>query len=130
MSANTFLPPSPVAPKFLLISNITQANPMVVTVTTDNEYVIDQLAYFSIPFDYGMFQLDGLTGKVINVDSTNLVLTFNINSTQFDAFTTPSAGVKKERPASLSPAGSRNLTNFNTNIRIVPFHSIDGQIGN
>lgn len=99
---------------------------MVVTVTTPNSYVANQLAYFSVPFDYGMFQLDGITAEIAVVDITNLILTFNLDSTQFDAFVIPGAGVKKERPASLSPAGSRNLYNNTT----VPFHALNGQVGN
>ena len=59
--ANTFLPPSPVIPQFLLISDITRSNPMVVTVSTSNSYIVGQKVYFSVPFDYGMFQVNGLT---------------------------------------------------------------------
>ncbi len=124
VNGNTYLPPSPVAPMFLIITDITNASQMVVTVSTANSYVVGQLAYFSIPFDYGMYQLNGLTGKVVAVDVTNLILTFDINSNLFDAFVTPpSSG---EMPASLCSAGSRNLYNNTT----VPFHSIDGQVGN
>lgn len=121
--ANIFLPPSPVIPMFLVITAISRANPMVVTVSTPNSYVINQLVYFSVPFDYGMFQADGLTGQIIDVDTTNLILTIAIDSTQFDAFVIPA--MYKEKPATLAPAGSRNNYNFTT----VPFHS-EGNFGN
>lgn len=124
MSANTFLPPSPVAPSFLIITGITNDVQMVVTVSTENQYVVGQKAYFSIPFDYGMFQLDGLTGEITDVDVTNLIFTVNINTTQFDTFVIPA--MFQEAPASMSPAGSRNIYNSTT----VPFHSLDGSIGN
>lgn len=123
-NANTFLPPSPVVPMFLIITGITNSIKMIVTVSTPNSYVVGQLAYFSIPFDYGMFQLDGLTGQVVAVDVTNLILTFDINSNLFDAFVIPPAA--GEKPASLCSAGSRNLYNNTT----VPFHSLNGQVGN
>jgi hypothetical protein len=123
MSANTFLPPSPVAPMFLLISAVTNANPMQVTVTTPNQYVVGQLAYFSIPVDYGMFQLNALTGQILTVDPTNLIFTVSIDSTQFDQFVIPSGG---EQPASMSPSGARNIYNNTT----VPFHAINGMVGN
>jgi hypothetical protein len=122
MSANTYLPISPVVPPYLLISNVSQTNPMVVTVSTSNGYVVGQVVHLTVPFDYGMFQADQLNGKIIAVDGLNFSL--NIDATQFDAFVTPSGAVVK--PASLSPAGSQNIYNFN----YVPFHSLDGQVGN
>lgn len=118
---NTYLPISPVAPYTLLIANITQTSPMVVTVTTTNSYVVGQIVHLTVPDDYGMIQADQLNAKIITIDGLNFSL--NIDATQFDAFVTPSVGVM---PASLSPAGSNNLYNFN----FVPFHSIDGQVGN
>jgi len=122
MANNVYLPPSPVTPPFLLITNITQSPKAVVTVSIANTYVIGQLCYFSVPFTYGMFQMDGLTGKILDIVGLNFYT--NIDSSQFDAFVLPSAG--KEKPASLCSAGSRNIYNF-TN---VPFHSVDGSVGN
>ncbi len=123
--ANTFLPPSPVVPMFLNISAITQANPMVITVTgqlPENIYVVGQLVYLSVPFDYGMFQANSLTAEIIEINGSNF--TVAIDSTQFDPFVVPVGNV--ERPATLSPAGSRNIYNFTT----VPFRSLDGARGN
>ena len=120
---NIFLPPSPVIPAFLLISNITRANPCVVTVSTPNSYIAGQVVYFSVPFDYGMFQINGLSGQILVVDVTNLIFTININTLQFDTFVVPVGG---EQPASLAPSGARNEYNVTT----VPFHSLNGQIGN
>lgn len=125
--ANYFLPPSPVRPQFLLVSNITQSNPCVVTVTTANEFVVNQMVYFSIPFSYGMFQINTLSGKILSVDITNLVFSVDIDTIQFDAFVIPAFG--EPQPATISPSGSRNLDNLNTNLRLVPFHS-EGNFGN
>jgi hypothetical protein len=119
---NTYLPPSPVVPMFLNISSVTRSNPMVVTVSTANQYVQGQIARFSIPFGYGMFQLNGLSGEVLSVDLTNLVMSIASNSTNFDTFVIPTSGVQ---PATMSPAGSHNLYN----ILEVPFHS-EGNFGN
>jgi len=121
--ANTYLPSSPVIPQFLLITGMTNAQFMQVTVSTANSYVVHQKVYFSVPFSYGMFQANGLTGQIIAVDVTNLIFTMDIDSTQFDAFVTPSGG---EQPATLSPQGSMNIYNNTT----VPFHALNGQIGN
>lgn len=124
MSVNVFLPPSPVVPMFLNITGIANTNPMVVTTDTPNAWVPGQLGRFSIPFDYGMFQLNGLTGQVIAVDTTNLMITFDIYAGQFDAFVTPPFGA--EQPATVAPAGARNIYNITS----VPFHSLNGQVGN
>ena len=120
---NIFLPPSPVVPPFLLISNITQATNAVVTVTTANSYIAGQRVYFSVPFTYGMFQINGLSSTIQTVDVTNLIFTMDIDTTQFDAFTVPVSG---EQPASLSPSGAHNIYNNTTS----PFHSLNGLVGN
>lgn len=101
---------------FLNIVSITNANPMAVTVNTPNTWIAGQLAYFSVPFSYGMFQLNALTGQILSADNTNLIFSVSIDSTQFDVFSLPTGG---EQPATMSPAGARNI--YNTTV--VPFHS-------
>lgn len=94
---------------------------MVVTVTTANQYVVGQLCYLSVPASYGMIEADGLTGQIVSINGLDFIL--NINSLQFSPFVTPSS--TQQQPASLCPAGSRNIYNFTT----VPFHS-EGNFGN
>ena len=120
---NIYLPPSPVVPRTLIITSITNTNPLLVTVSQKNVYVPGQLIYFSIPFDYGMFQLNGLTGRIMDVNAANLVFLVDINAAQFDPFINPPNGVAQ--PATVSPAGSRNLHNLNTNLKKEPFHSLE-----
>lgn len=125
--ANTYLPPSPMVPMFLLISAISQANPMVITVTgqiPQNIYIVGQVIYLSVPYDYGMFQANALTPVITAINGSNF--TVNVDSTQFDPFSAPPAGILYPRPATLSPAGSRNTYNFTT----LPFHSLNGSVGN
>lgn len=119
---NVYLPGTPVAPMFLNITAITNASPMQVTVDTPNAWIVGQLGRFSIPFDYGMFQLDGLTGEILSVDVTNLIFKVAIDSNLFDQFVVPSSG---EKPATMSSAGARNTYNFSS----LPFHSV-GNAGN
>lgn len=125
MSANVYLPPSPVVPGFLLITAITQTNPMIVTVVDSiyNTYIIGQLVHLNVPQDYGMVEADQKTGEIIAID--NLNFTLNINAQNFSAFVlpNPSATPPPRQPASLAPAGSRNIYN---NI-VVPFHSLGNQ---
>ncbi|MBS0654122.1 MAG: hypothetical protein JSR39_11430, partial [Verrucomicrobia bacterium] len=67
MSANTFLPISPVVPNTLLISNITQSNQAVVTVTATNSYIPGQVIKLTVPASYGMYQADQLTGQILSI---------------------------------------------------------------
>lgn len=123
--ANTFLPPSPVNPLTALIENISNSNPMVITIEDNppsNVYIPGQLIYLSVPFSYGMYQANGLTTQIVSVNGNQFAVA--INSTQFDPFTTPPGGA--EQPAMIAPAGGRNVYNFTT----LPFHSMNGMKGN
>jgi hypothetical protein len=73
-----------------------------------------------------MYQANGLIGKILAVDNIGLTMMLNIDSTNFDAFINGSSG--PDTPASLSPAGSRNLE-FNNSSENVPFQSLNN-IGN
>lgn len=95
---------------------------MVVTVTTPNMYIPGQNVYLSVPASYRMTEANALTGQIIGISGLNFTL--NIDSTQFTPFVVPAT--YQEQPASLSPAGSRNLYNVTT----VPFHALDGSVGN
>ncbi len=118
MSTNTYLPGTPCAPLSLLISAITQTSPMVITVSTPNQYIVGQLVALTVPSDYGMYQANGITAQIINVDSTNLIFTVAVNGTQFSPFVAPA--MYTEMPASLTSAGSRNTYNYTT----LPYHSL------
>lgn len=126
-NANTFLPPSPVVPGSLLISNITPTYPMVVTIVNSiyNTYLVGQLVHLTVPETYGMFQADQLTGQIVAINGLDFYL--DIDATQFNTFVIPA--VYQTRPASLAPAGSRNLEINNTNVHIEPFRSL-GNFGN
>jgi len=122
-----FLPPSPVIPGALLISNITATNPMVITVVDSiyNTYLVGQLVHLTIPETYGMYQADQLTGQIVSING--LDFTVSIDAQSFNSFVVPP--VYQARPASLSPAGSRNLEINNYNVHIEPFRSL-GNFGN
>ncbi len=123
---NTYLPPVITIPGSLLITNITQSNPMVITYTnaSDNSYIVGQLVILTVPNSYGMFQANGQSGTILalGVDT----FTVNIDSSNYDAFVIPPPG--QPQPASLAPAGSRNLQ-FDNSTNKVPFQSLNN-IGN
>ena len=127
--ANQYLPGVIQVPSSLLITNITRAYPMVITFTIpstgSNTYVANQVVLLRVPITYGMYQANGLMGTIISVSPTSMTL--NLDSRGFDTFTTPS-GVTVTQPASLAPAGSKNLQYDNTTNE-VPFQSLNN-IGN
>lgn len=127
MANNIFLPPSPVVPGMLLISAITNSNPMVVTIINSiyNTYVVGQKVCLTVPPAYGMFQANELTATIIAISGNNFSL--DVNSSSFDLFSIPAPSFPPvSRPASLSPAGSKNI--YETALE--PFHSLNGNQGN
>ncbi len=127
--ANVYLPGVIAIPSSLTITNITKAVQMIVTVSVNsvsesNTYIIGQLVRLTVPITYGMFQADGMTGKIVDIGVNTLTL--NINSTNFDTFSVPSSALGK--PASLAPSGSQNLE-YNNGTNQVGFQSLNN-IGN
>lgn len=126
--ANQYLPGVIQIPSSLLITNITNSSPMVVSFivpsTGSNTYIPGQVVRLLIPRSYGMFQANGLMGKILTAGISSMTL--NIDSTLFDVFVVPSGNV--EQPATLSPAGSQNLE-FSNLTDQVGFQSLNN-IGN
>lgn len=125
-NANTYLPPTVCVPGSLLISNIQRTYPMIVTIINSdrNTYIVGQLVFLTVPATYGMYQANNLTGQIVLIDDDDFYL--SIDARGFDVFTAPAGDVVK--PASLSPAGARNLQ-FDNSTNNVPFHSLNN-IGN
>ena len=124
-NANTYLPGTIQIPSSIVITAITNAFPMVVTVnvnnlTESNTYIPGQLVQLTVPMTYRMFQANGLIGEIVSVNGNDISL--NIDSRLFDVFSIPATG--KLQPASLAPSGSRNLTLDNTTAQ-VPFQSLN-----
>src|SRR5271170_71293 len=94
---NQYLPPVITIPSALEISAVTNSNPMTVTLAANtdqmNTYIAGQAVKFTIPVNYGMWQLNGLTLTILSI--TGNVMTFNISSTQFDLFLAPPAGTSQ-----------------------------------
>jgi hypothetical protein len=99
---------------------------MVVTFTVPptgaNTYVPGQVVLLTVPKTWGMFQANGLTGKILGVNATTMAL--EIDSSYFDYFVDGSN--TGETPASLAPAGSQNLE-FSNSTSQVPFQSLNNR---
>jgi len=126
--ANQYLKGVIQIPSTLLITAMTQAYPVLVTftvpVTSENTYIPGQLVRLTVPRTWGMYQANGLTAEILSIGSTTMHL--DLDTTHFDAFVDGSSTA--ETPASLAPAGSRNLQ-FNNTTNRVPFQSFNN-IGN
>lgn len=127
-NANLYLPPVPVIPGNLLITNITNSYPMVVTIIDSdvNSYIVGQSVILTVPKAYGMNQANGKNAKILRIDNLDFYL--DLDSRAFDVFTTPPAGYWIERPASFSCFGSTNLQFDNTTSK-VPYQDLNN-IGN
>jgi len=88
------------------IANVTAAASAVVTTLVDHGYSVGQRVKFHVPADYGMTQLDGLTGNITAVTAgPPNTFTVDIDSSAFTAFQFP---VYTESPfvhASVVPVG-------------------------
>lgn len=119
-----YLPPVPVIPGNLLITNITNSYPMVVTIVDSNvnSYIVGQSVILTVPRPYGMTQSNGKSGKILEIDDLDFYL--DIDSRPFDVFVTPEDGNTIARPASLSCFGSTNLE-FNNITSKVPYQDLN-----
>lgn len=70
------------------VSAISNSNPMIVTTDEDHGYVVGMMVRFQIPSSYGMVELNGLTGQVLEI--TDDTLTISIDSLNFTPFAAPS----------------------------------------
>lgn len=84
-------------PSRLQISNITQANPAVVTTSTDHNLTTGQVVRMHVPQNYGMVQLNQQALSITVLSNTTFSLQYsqippqrNVDSSSFTAFTTPS----------------------------------------
>src|ERR1700677_3923644 len=125
---NTYLPGVIQIPSMFLITGMTQSFPLSITFTVPttgaNTYIPGQVVRLTVPRTWGMYQASGLTASILSINSTTM--TVDIDSTNFDPFVDGSSG--PDTPASLAPAGSRNLQ-YNNFTMQVPFQSLNN-IGN
>lgn len=72
-------------PSVFFISGITIGTQTIVTTSVSHNYVVGQQVRFYIPPYWGIRQLDGKQGLVVNIPASNQV-TVSLNSTYYDAF--------------------------------------------
>lgn len=110
-----------VDPQFLFITEITQATQAVVRTSVDptNYYVVGMKVHFSIPYSFGMTQMNQLTGKIVALSASNYTMTVDIDSSAFTAFAFPASTSSPSAQlfATLAPAGASTQFNPVTNVQ-------------
>lgn len=99
-----------VEPQFLYVTEITQATQAVVRCSVDPTayYVVGMKVHFSVPYSFGMYQMNQLTGKIVAMSSTNYTMTVDIDSSAFTAFAFPASTSSPTAAlfATVAPAGA------------------------
>lgn len=92
-------------PQRATITNITAANPMVVTTSTNHGYTVGQQVRIRVPSALGMVQANNLQGVITAVTSTTFTIG-SIDSSSFTAFSWPAVTSVPFTPATVTPIGS------------------------
>jgi hypothetical protein len=122
-----------VEPQFLYVTAISQAVQAVVTTSVDPSlyYAVGMKVHFSVPYSFGMYQMNQLTGKILSIDAANYQFTVDIDSSAFSAFAFPSSTSSPTAQlfATVAPAGASTqvdpVTGVQTgyNFQYQPFRS-------
>ena len=76
-------------PRRRFITSITQAAAAVVVLTVTHGYTVGQKVRFQVSADYGMVEINNLTGTITAIDAATNSITTDIDSTGFTAFAWP-----------------------------------------
>lgn len=110
-----------VDPQYLYITEITKASQAVVRVSVDPTayYVVGMKLHFSIPYSFGMYQMNGLTGTITALSAANYTMTVDIDSTAFSTFAFPasSSSPTAQLFATVAPAGASTKYNQSTGVQ-------------
>ena len=123
--SNFPIQPQNYAPRQYYISNITLGQTTTITTTVDHNYVIGQQCRLIIPQSNGTFELNGVSGYVQAIPTTNQVV-LNIFSNGFTAFKTSTFANQPQIVA----IGDINYGNIQNNGRLNFEINIPGSFNN
>jgi len=114
-----------VDPQFLFVTNISNATQAVVSTSVDPSayYVVGMKVHFSVPYSFGMYEMNGLTGTIVAVNDVSASgnigaynFTVDIDSSAFTAFAFPasSSSPTAQLFATVAPAGAATKRDPNT----------------
>ncbi len=122
-----------VEPQFLYVTEITKATQAVVRVSVDptQYYAVGMKVHFSVPYSFGMTQMNQLTGKIVAMSAANYTMTVDIDSSAFTTFAFPASASSPTSQlfATVAPAGASTqvdpVTGVQTgyNFQYQPFRS-------
>jgi hypothetical protein len=125
----------PVEPRFLYVTGVTQANPCVVTVSEQHQYVVGQKVSFEVPSSFGMVQLNNFYAPSnkpwVITAVTDYTMTLNVDSTNFTAFAFPLSSASPTAALFATVTSGGQSTQYNQvsgvqtgyNFQYVPFHT-------
>ena len=117
-------------PRQRVISNVTAAANALVSTTSPHGFAIGQKVRFVVPAisatQYGMTQLEGLSGVVLSITSTT-AFTIDVDSSGFSAFAFPAAASVPFSPALVVPYGDDTATAL---IQAPPLSSLEDSVLN
>ena len=108
-------------PAMRIISAITNAFPAAVTTTFAHQYVTGTIIRLDIPKGYGMVQANQLFGPITVTGDTTF--TIPIDTTHFDAFTTPASYPLSYQSAQSIPTGEVNETLLAATVNALPYQA-------
>jgi hypothetical protein len=106
-------------PAMRIISNITNANPAVVTTTFAHQYLTGTIVRLNFPPGYGMEQANQLTGEIVVTSPTTFSI--NIDTTTFDPFMTPATFPDNTQYPQVVPIGENGLTLKAATVNSLPY---------
>lgn len=106
-------------PALATIVAITNQQNAVVQTSFAHTFLAGEYVQFFIPAEYGMPQMNGVTGLITFVDSTLPTLfRTNVDTTQFDPFVVPAMPLQS---AQAVPAGEVATTLLGANKNVLPY---------
>jgi hypothetical protein len=110
-----------VEPQYLYVTKISLAKQAVITTSVDptQYYVVGMKVHFSVPYSFGMYQMNQLTGTIVAMSAANYTMTVDIDSSAFTAFTFPAstASPTAQLFATVAPAGASTKIDLNTGVQ-------------
>lgn len=108
-------------PQLRYISAVTRGTSTVVKMTVTHGYQRGQTVRFVVPAEFGMVELDGLTGTITAIDTTTTTgntITVDIDSSTFTAFAFPASGGPAFTAAQVIPVGDDTAYAVQNNLNI------------
>lgn len=106
-------------PRRRSVTKITKAAQAVVTMSVTHGYEVGQAIRMTVPSRFGMVEMNGLLGNIVDVDTTNNTITLDINSSAFTTFSFPLTTQLPFSPAEVTPVGENTAVALSFGVDIL-----------